>query len=52
MAKMNVDPVIKEIKGEEEVRENKVVEGNIEHITYEYFKRNKEIHYDGIVSFS
>jgi len=52
MVKVDVDPVIKEIQEEEDIRETKNVVGNIEHITLEYFKRNKEVHYDGIVSYS
>jgi len=51
MVKVDIDPVIKEIK-EKEIRETKNVEGNIEHITREYFKRNKEIYYGGVISFS
>jgi len=52
MVKVDVDPVIKEIEEEEDIREFRTVEGNIEHIKTEYWKRNKEVHYDGTVSFS
>ena len=38
------DPNIKEIIEEEDIRETKSVEGNVENIKKEYFKRNKEIH--------
>jgi len=46
------DPNIKDVIVEEEVRESKVVQLNVEHITYEFFRRNKEIHYDGTVSYT
>jgi GTPase SAR1 family protein len=46
------DPNIKEVIEEEDIRETKSVEGNVEHIKKEYFKRNKEIHYDGSISYT
>jgi len=46
------DPKIKETVEEKEVREKKRVKGNIEYIKLEYYKRNKNIHYDGRVTFS
>jgi len=45
-------PNIKEVIPEEEVRESKVTQLNIEHIKYEYYRRNKEIHYDGTISYT
>ena len=33
---------------EEDIKEAKNVEGNVEHIKKEYFKRKKEIHYDEV----
>jgi len=46
------DPVIKEITTEEEIRVSKSREGNIEHITSEYYRRSKAVHYDGTESFT
>jgi len=46
------DPKIKEIVVEKDVRVTKNVVKNIEHIKKEYYERNKEIHYDGHVSYS
>ena len=46
------DPVIKEIIEESDIKVTKNVIGNVEHIKKEYFKRNKNIHYDGNVSYS
>jgi len=52
MINVDIDPVIKEIIEEEDIRETREIEGNIEHIKTEYWKRNKEIHYDGVESFT
>ncbi|KAG4085979.1 P-loop containing nucleoside triphosphate hydrolase protein [Neocallimastix lanati (nom. inval.)] len=46
------DPNIEKIEEEEDIRESKTVEGNVEHIKLEYFKRNKEIHYDDSITYS
>ena len=46
------DPVIKKVIEENDVKITKNVIGNVEHIKKEYFKRNKNIHYDGNVSYS
>jgi hypothetical protein len=46
------DPVIKEIIEESDIKITKNVIGNVEHIKKEYFKRNKNIHYDGSISYS
>jgi hypothetical protein len=46
------DPVIKETIEESDVKVTKNVIGNVEHIKKEYFKRNKNIHYDGSISYS
>jgi len=46
------DPEIKEFIEENEVREKKDVVGNVEHITKEYYKRYKQIHYSGDISYS
>ena len=46
------DPVIKEIIEESDIKVTKNVIGNVEHIKKEYFKRNKNIHYDGSISYS
>ena len=46
------DPIIKETVEENDIKTTKNVIGNVEHIKKEYFKRNKNIHYDGNVSYS
>ena len=46
------DPNIEKIEEEEDIRESKTVEGNVEHIKLEYFKKNKEIHYDDSITYS
>ena len=46
------DPVIKKIIEENDIKVTKNVEGNVEYIKKEYLKRNKEIHYDGSISYS
>ncbi|OUM59779.1 hypothetical protein PIROE2DRAFT_63558 [Piromyces sp. E2] len=46
------DPDIDKTIEEEDVREIKTIEGNVEHIKIEYFKRNKVIHYDGSISYT
>jgi len=46
------DPNIDKTIEEEDVRETKTVERNVEHIKIEYFKRNKVIHYDESISYT
>lgn len=46
------DPVIKEVIEENDIKITKNVVGYVEFIKKEYLKRNKEIHYDGNISYS
>ncbi|KAG4085982.1 P-loop containing nucleoside triphosphate hydrolase protein [Neocallimastix lanati (nom. inval.)] len=47
-----VDPVIKETVEEKDERTTTTIEGNVEHIKIEYFKRKKQIYYDGSISYT
>jgi len=48
----NAHLLIQQEVEETERRESKVVEKNIEHVTVEFYKRKKQIHYDGSVSYT
>ncbi|OUM59777.1 hypothetical protein PIROE2DRAFT_14613 [Piromyces sp. E2] len=49
---VKADAVIQETSEETDIRIIKNIEGNIEHIKTEYYKRNKQIYYDGNISYT
>jgi len=46
------DPVIKETSEETDIRVIKDIVGNVEYIKKEYYKRNKQVYYDGNISYT